>query len=87
MRFSIFLLILLVSKNFKSQTTGNETQIDSIKKYKLIYTGYTEIYSTTINNSTGKSIGGTSRSMSIDFKVGIDGSWKNIGKMERNYGK
>ena len=80
MRYSIFILILLISKNFKCQTSVNETQIDSIKKYKLIYTAFTEIFSTTINNSTGKSLGGTSRSMSIDFKVGIDGSWKNIGK-------
>lgn len=80
-------LILCTTLNFFSQDKkGLDARTDSIKKYHIIYTTLTESYTSSNFGSSGLS-GGTARGIFIDFRVGLEGPMKNIGRRGKSLEK
>jgi hypothetical protein len=84
--FILFLIFLISSSAFSQADSASYKQkLEDIKKHRLIYTTFTESYSTTNYSQGGVSKGSaTSRSMSFDFKVGNEGQLQNIGRRGSN---
>ncbi len=78
----IITLLLLPFLTFSQ--TADQTRAakrDSVKKNHFIYTYLQETISTTNYSSNGQARGSTtSRGIFIDFRVGVDGPIKNIGR-------
>ena len=73
--FSVFVIYS------QTDSISRKIKIDSLYKFHLIHAFFTESYSTTNYYKGGVGVGSaTSRSMFFDFRVGIDGPIKNIGK-------
>jgi hypothetical protein len=84
---NIFALLLLLSiKSFSQDVKDLNLKIDSVKYFHLIYTTITENYTSTKFANSGLS-GGTARGIFIDFRVGIDGPIKNIGRRGKSLEK
>jgi hypothetical protein len=86
-QLALLFLVLFFSKNITSQTTIEQSKIDSLKKYKMIHMSGLDITTSTVYTSganAGKTVGGTARSLIVDFKIGEVGSWKSVGKKGKN---
>jgi hypothetical protein len=89
MKNYILFLILLYFKGFSQDTIKSSIKLDSIKKYELIYSYLTVTQSfTNYETQSGKKKGSTSaRGIFIDFRVGLEGPIKNIGRRGKSLEK
>ena len=82
MKINLLAMLLLLFTNCFSQVLLNQDEVAEIKKNKWLLVSTQEKHSST-TFSNGKT-NGTSRSISINFRIGEDGILQNIGKRGKN---